>query len=112
MRISTGEGWNNVMFDVKKTPSDGCIPNKTCGSSVAPIFFVAFLMICTFVMLNLFVLIIIQQFETYYLPDDNILKNFKNDLDIFKVNWTAFTKEHNCLKVLFLGIYNLFRFQM
>lgn len=56
-------------------------------------------MICSFVLLNLFILVILQQFDKYYLPDDNVLQRFKDDLEIFKNNWAEFAKEYNGLKI-------------
>ena len=72
LRISTGEDWPTIMYDTMNTGAD-CIPGKTCGVSFSPVFFILFQLICFYVMLNLFVLIILQQFELYYLPQDNIL---------------------------------------
>ena len=56
--ISTGEDWNRIMFDCMRLPPD-CIPGLTCGSSIAPVFFLTFIMVVTNVMLNLFILVII-----------------------------------------------------
>ena len=51
-------------------------------------------------MLNLFVLVILQQFDKYYLPKDNILEKFKNDFENFKETWKEFTlSRYNCLKI-------------
>jgi len=51
-------------------------------------------------MLNLFILVIIQQFEKYYLPKDNMIKKFKNDLTSFKEVWKLFTQDkYKCLKI-------------
>ena len=46
--ISTGEDWNRIMYD--------------CGrnNSLAPVFFLSFIMIVSNIMLNLFILVIIQ----------------------------------------------------
>ena len=60
IRMSTGEDWNCVMQDTMKTEADGCIEGKNCGSVYSPLFFIPYMMICTFIMLNLFVLVIIQ----------------------------------------------------
>ena len=57
--ISTGEDWNRIMFDCMRLPPD-CIPGRTCGSSIAPMFFLSFIMLVTNIMLNLFILVIIQ----------------------------------------------------
>lgn len=55
----------------------------SCGVSYSPVYFLSFVVLCTLVVLNLFILVILQQFETYYLPENNTLNNFKNDLEIF-----------------------------
>jgi hypothetical protein len=58
-RISTGEDWPRIMHDVMNT-ADDCIEGVNCGSNLAPLFFIMFVMVCSYVMLNLFVLIILQ----------------------------------------------------
>ena len=57
--ISTGEDWNRVMYDCSRTAPD-CIPGKTCGSPIASVFFLFFNMLVSNIMLNLFILVIIQ----------------------------------------------------
>jgi len=54
-RISTGEGWEGIMFD--------CMVEENGGTRIAPIFFVSFVTIASFVMLNLFITIIVDEFE-------------------------------------------------
>ena len=56
--ISTGEDWNRIMYDCRHTPPD-CIEGETCGSSLAPAYFIAVILLVSYVMLNLFVLVII-----------------------------------------------------
>lgn len=50
-------------------------------------------------MLNLFILVIIQQFDQYYLSDDNVLAKFEGDLMVFKHSWTEFTKNNKGIKI-------------
>ena len=50
-------------------------------------------------MLNLFILVILQQFELYYLPENNALKDFGKDLERFKSVWMFYSKEHEGIKV-------------
>jgi len=57
--ISTGEDWNKLMYDCVDTPPN-CTPGDTCGSSLAPAYYIVFVMIVSNVMLNLFILVIIQ----------------------------------------------------
>ena len=56
--ISTGEDWNRIMYDTMNISAD-CIPGRTCGSPIAPFFFLTFIMLVTNIMLNLFILVII-----------------------------------------------------
>jgi len=56
--ISTGEDWNRLMYDCISTKPD-CIEGETCGVSLAPVFYITFIMVITHVMLNLFILVII-----------------------------------------------------
>lgn len=61
-------------------------------------------------MLNLFILVIIQQFEHYYLPKDNLITIFKNDLVMFMGAWTEFTQEkYNCSKIKENQLIDFFR---
>lgn len=59
-------------------------------------------------MINLYVLVIIQQFEKYYLSKGNILEKFKDDLNTFKEMWTFFTREYNCQKMKDVKIIGFF----
>lgn len=91
--ISTGEDWNRIMYDCMDTKPD-CIEGKTCGSSIAPVFFLFFILLVTHIMLNLFILVIIQQFSKYYIEEDNPLERFEADFDDFKEAWKLFTARH------------------
>lgn len=44
-------------------------------------------------MLNLFILVIIQQFEKYYLPKDNMITKFMKDFESFMRVWKEFTMD-------------------
>jgi hypothetical protein len=59
LRLSTGEDWPAVMFDLMNTDPD-CIPGVNCGSAFAPLFFLVFVIIQQYIMVNLFILIILQ----------------------------------------------------
>jgi voltage-dependent calcium channel L type alpha-1S len=91
-KMSTGEDWPLIMYDTMNTDSN-CISGINCGTKLAPLYFFSFTMICNYVMLNLFILVIIQQFELYYLVDDNILQKFRDDLSNFKKTWGIFSRE-------------------
>lgn len=80
------------MFDCTRTPADGCVEGLTCGKKwFALIFFMMMILLCSYVMLNLFILVIIQQFEKYYLPEVNMLGMFKDDQTSFMIIWKELT---------------------
>lgn len=97
--FSTGENWNIAMFDCMIT-APNCEEGVNCGTSYAPIFWIIFVVFVQNVMLNLFILVIITQFETYYMSDDNPISKFKKSLDVFMVTWINFTQtRYRCLKL-------------
>jgi hypothetical protein len=57
--ITTGESWNYYMYD-SWTWGPYCTPGWNCGSILSPIYFVVFVMIVQFVMINLFALVVID----------------------------------------------------
>jgi hypothetical protein len=98
LRLSTGEDWPTVMFDLMNI-DENCIPGKNCGTTWASAFFIAFVLIQQYIMVNLFILIILQQFDLYYLPDDNVLDRFKKDVTNFKLVWKNYSKEFEGFKI-------------
>mmetsp|Transcript_17432 Transcript_17432/g.12441 ORF Transcript_17432/g.12441 Transcript_17432/m.12441 type:complete len:116 (-) Transcript_17432:641-988(-) len=78
--ISTGEDWNRLMYDCAK------------ATPLAYIYFIMFVMLVSHVMLNLFILVIIEQFDNFYVSEDNPLKRFSSNLSIFQQTWNEFTQ--------------------
>lgn len=64
-RSSTGENWFLVMFD---TMAD--------GNGYYCVFWIIFILIQQYIMLNLFVLIVLDQYEINYFNTDNPLNRF------------------------------------
>lgn len=79
-----------LMYDCVDTPPN-CVQGETCGTSLAPIFFIIFVLFVQNVMLNLFILVILTQFELYYMAEDNPIKKFSKNLEIFMKTWIEFT---------------------
>jgi hypothetical protein len=74
-----------------------CIENYDCGNGLNRIssifFFVSFIIIAQYVMLNLFILILVQELEVNYLNKDNPLHDFKNIEANFKETWLTYSIE-------------------
>merc|ERR1711998_136179 len=55
----------------------------------------SFILICSFIMLNLFILIIIDFFEAYNLKEDNPLDQFNTNVEKFKKIWNQYAETGN-----------------
>eukprot|EP00794_Sanderia_malayensis_P006217 gene6217-6933_t len=73
-RSATGENWQQIMMACINSDSVKCETNpaKTCGTDFAYIYFMSFYMICSFLIINLFVAVIMDNFD-YLTRDWSIL---------------------------------------
>ncbi|XP_074655928.1 voltage-dependent calcium channel type A subunit alpha-1-like [Tubulanus polymorphus] len=73
-RCATGEAWQLIMLSC--LPNAQCDPkagdSNTCGDDVAYFYFCSFIFFCSFLMLNLFVAVIMDNFD-YLTRDSSIL---------------------------------------
>ncbi len=76
-RCSTGEDWYKVMQDTSKSGGI-CVSGQDCGNgTLSLLFFISFIIIMQYIMLNLFILILVQEMEINYLNHNNALHDFK-----------------------------------
>ncbi|XP_050304148.1 voltage-dependent calcium channel type A subunit alpha-1 isoform X3 [Anthonomus grandis grandis] len=89
-RCATGENWPSIMLSCVKgqdcDPDTGKGP-KECGSNLAYMYFVSFIFFCSFLMLNLFVAVIMDNFD-YLTRDSSILG--AHHLDEFVRIWAEY----------------------
>ncbi|XP_044768972.1 voltage-dependent P/Q-type calcium channel subunit alpha-1A [Neomonachus schauinslandi] len=74
-RSATGEAWHNIMLSClsgKPCDKNSGILTAECGNEFAYFYFVSFIFLCSFLMLNLFVAVIMDNFE-YLTRDSSIL---------------------------------------
>ncbi|XP_077791300.1 voltage-dependent L-type calcium channel subunit alpha-1C isoform X4 [Podarcis muralis] len=98
-RCATGEAWQEIMLaclpDKKCDPESLESNNSTegehsCGSSFAIFYFISFYMLCAFLIINLFVAVIMDNFD-YLTRDWSILG--PHHLDEFKRIWAEYDPE-------------------
>ncbi|XP_056895578.1 dihydropyridine-sensitive L-type skeletal muscle calcium channel subunit alpha-1-like [Takifugu flavidus] len=95
-RCATGEDWQEVMmasmYGKKCDPKSDFLPGEeyTCGSNFAVIYFLSFYCLCAFLILNLFVAVIMDNFD--YLTRDWSLLG-PHHLDEFKKIWAEYDPE-------------------
>ena len=85
-RISTGEDYPSIMADC----------THYLNSKVYILYYISFIIVVDFVVLELFVSIILQHYEEFSNNPDNALNIFTKDFKIFKRSWLRFTssKDH------------------
>ncbi|XP_049884570.1 voltage-dependent calcium channel type A subunit alpha-1 isoform X5 [Pectinophora gossypiella] len=90
-RCATGESWPNIMLaclkPAKCDKAAGKSSNEVCGSTLAYAYFVSFIFFCSFLMLNLFVAVIMDNFD-YLTRDSSILG--AHHLDEFVRIWAEY----------------------
>jgi len=88
-QATTGDDWSGIMDDCLINEERGCDPELgDCGSPVALPFFVSFMMISSFVLLNLVVAIVLDNFTQLGNQDPDLASS--NDIDIFKEVWASY----------------------
>lgn len=91
-RSATGEAWQEIMLDtsgshVKCTNTSDVSSSDSCGSIIAIPYFISFYVICSFLILNLFVAVIMDNFD-YLTRDWSILG--PHHLDEFIRLWSEY----------------------
>ncbi|VDD75896.1 unnamed protein product [Mesocestoides corti] len=90
-RIVTGEDWNKIMHDCMIQPPF-CIVKETfwetnCGNAQASLaYFCSFYVIITYVMLNVLVAIIMENFSLFYSNDEDAIMSY-SDIRNFQQAW-------------------------
>ncbi|XP_042894573.2 voltage-dependent calcium channel type A subunit alpha-1 [Parasteatoda tepidariorum] len=87
-RCATGESWQEIMLScIKGSDCDPRAEKSECGSNLAYAYFVSFIFFCSFLMLNLFVAVIMDNFD-YLTRDSSILG--AHHLDEFIRMWAEY----------------------
>ncbi|XP_034248827.1 voltage-dependent calcium channel type A subunit alpha-1 isoform X6 [Thrips palmi] len=107
-RCATGESWPSIMLSCIKGKI--CDPKakktgETCGSNLAYAYFVSFIFFCSFLMLNLFVAVIMDNFD-YLTRDSSILG--AHHLDEFVRIWAEYDPNATG-KILYSEMYDMLK---
>uniref|UniRef100_A0A8C1G0G1 Voltage-dependent P/Q-type calcium channel subunit alpha-1A n=1 Tax=Cyprinus carpio carpio TaxID=630221 RepID=A0A8C1G0G1_CYPCA len=107
-RSATGEAWHDIMLScLGKKVCDPLSGNAEpeCGSEFAYLYFVSFIFLCSFLMLNLFVAVIMDNFE-YLTRDSSILG--PHHLDEYVRIWAEYDPAA-CGRIHYKDMYSLLR---
>ncbi|XP_031732908.1 calcium channel, voltage-dependent, P/Q type, alpha 1A subunit, b isoform X19 [Anarrhichthys ocellatus] len=107
-RSATGEAWHDIMLAClgsKECDPDSGNTEPECGSTFAYTYFVSFIFLCSFLMLNLFVAVIMDNFE-YLTRDSSILG--PHHLDEYVRIWAEYDPAA-CGRIHYKDMYSLLR---
>ncbi|XP_057716493.1 voltage-dependent P/Q-type calcium channel subunit alpha-1A isoform X9 [Corythoichthys intestinalis] len=107
-RSATGEAWHEIMLACLGGQQCDELSGNTepeCGSQVAYLYFVSFIFFCSFLMLNLFVAVIMDNFE-YLTRDSSILG--PHHLDEYVRIWAEYDPAA-CGRIHYKDMYSLLR---
>ncbi|XP_045432008.1 voltage-dependent P/Q-type calcium channel subunit alpha-1A isoform X12 [Pipistrellus kuhlii] len=107
-RSATGEAWHNIMLSClsgKPCDKNSGILTPECGNEFAYFYFVSFIFLCSFLMLNLFVAVIMDNFE-YLTRDSSILG--PHHLDEYVRVWAEYDPAA-CGRIHYKDMYSLLR---
>ncbi|XP_008565601.1 PREDICTED: voltage-dependent R-type calcium channel subunit alpha-1E isoform X3 [Galeopterus variegatus] len=110
-RSATGEAWQEIMLsclgekgcEPDTTAPSGQSENERCGTDLAYVYFVSFIFFCSFLMLNLFVAVIMDNFE-YLTRDSSILG--PHHLDEFVRVWAEYDRAA-CGRIHYTEMYEM-----
>lgn len=90
-RCSTGEDWPTFMYLYGKGNTLDMLKSRG--------FFLVFIFLSSTVMLNVFQLVVMQQFEEYYFNEDNAINSFDDISETFRKTWNLFTVKSRGTKI-------------
>ncbi|XP_062833807.1 voltage-dependent R-type calcium channel subunit alpha-1E isoform X3 [Anolis carolinensis] len=110
-RSATGEAWQEIMLsclggkgcESDTTATSGQNGSEQCGTDLAYVYFVSFIFFCSFLMLNLFVAVIMDNFE-YLTRDSSILG--PHHLDEFVRIWAEYDRAA-CGRIHYTEMYEM-----
>lgn len=97
--MTTGENWYYYMYE---TIYDGyvvCKPGTVCVQMGYLAFWLVYVFLSQKVFMELFVLIVLDQFESNYIQENNPLGIFALFEDDFRTNWIEITTKYNSQKI-------------
>ena len=91
LRAATGEEWNRMMY--------ACASQK--GTLIALAYFGSFITITMFVMLNLFIMVIVQTYEDFTNDPKSAIQKFYKFVKRFKMVWASYTSSNEEVKIYY-----------
>ncbi|CAD8200926.1 unnamed protein product [Paramecium octaurelia] len=92
-KCASGDDWRTIMTDTMQH-NPLCLDDpKYCGSVHNQYFFFLFMLLSNYVLLNLFVLGLIEQFEQFFQLQNSLIQTYVENIDKIKTVWCKYSSE-------------------
>ncbi|CAD8095957.1 unnamed protein product [Paramecium sonneborni] len=92
-KCASGDDWRTIMTDTMQH-NPLCLDDpKYCGNVNNQYFFFLFMLLSNYVLLNLFVLGLIEQFEQFFQLQNSLIQTYVENVDKIKTVWCKYSSE-------------------
>ncbi|CAD8123231.1 unnamed protein product [Paramecium sonneborni] len=92
-KCASGDDWRTIMTDTMHHNPNCSEDPQYCGSTYSQIYFFLFMLLSNYVFLNLFVLGLIEQFESFFQVQNSIIQTYVENEDRIKTIWCKYSPE-------------------
>ncbi|CAD8125822.1 unnamed protein product [Paramecium sonneborni] len=92
-KCASGDDWRTIMTDTMHHNPNCSQDSSYCGSTYSQIYFFLFMLLSNYVFLNLFVLGLIEQFESFFQVQNSIIQTYVENEDRIKTIWCKYSPE-------------------
>ncbi|CAD8187083.1 unnamed protein product [Paramecium octaurelia] len=92
-KCASGDDWRTVMTDTMHYNPLCWEDPKYCGSFASQIYFFLFMFFSTYVLLTLFLLSLVEQFESFFQLQDSPIQSYVENIDKIKTIWCKYSSE-------------------
>ncbi|CAD8209125.1 unnamed protein product [Paramecium pentaurelia] len=92
-KCASGDDWRTIMTDTMHHNPNCSTDSSYCGSTYSQIYFFLFMLLSNYVFLNLFVLGLIEQFESFFQVQNSIIQTYVENEDRIKTIWCKYSPE-------------------
>ncbi|CAD8111921.1 unnamed protein product [Paramecium sonneborni] len=92
-KCASGDDWRTIMTDTIFYNPYCSEDEQYCGSIYNQIYFFLFMLLSNYVLLNLFVLGLVEQFEQFFMLQNSMIQTYVENVDKIKTIWCKYSSE-------------------
>ncbi|CAD8075491.1 unnamed protein product [Paramecium primaurelia] len=98
-KCTTGDDWRALIIDCSGSNMYCLEDIQQCGSGWAYLYFLSYYLLSNIIVMNLFVLALVDQFESFFSTTTNVIQTFVENIDHFCNCWCRYTYDTKGLKM-------------